>query len=428
MKEFFIAAALEPLVVPYDSLYLDPNNAREHPKENIAEIVESLGLYGQMKPIIVRADGRIMAGNGTYIAAGKLGATQIAAIAGEHLSDVEIEAYALADNKTQESSHFNEQRVQDTIARLRAATPTLKVPGWSGAEINEMVARATGRAQNVKDKAAALEEPDYELAVPSVVQKGDVWKLGPHLLYCGDCRDDVCREYVFNEPLDMIFTDPPYGVQAAGGRSQTKKAKGLKDIENDALTGETLVEFLMQCLASVKVRPGGHIYACFNDNCHWEFAEFTRRWAERDGVVRRDVITWNKNIMGLCDATKGMYRPKSEFIYFLTVPGGFVWHGGKDQSNVWDIARPRERPANHPTPKPVSTYQKALANGSQPGDTVGDMFAGSGPLLVAADALDRRARLAEFEPSYCDWQLAYYEERTGVKPEMLHRTEGFPEN
>ena len=85
------------------SLALDPRNARRHPERNLESIKASLNRFGQQKPIVVDADGVIVAGNGTYAAAAALGWKSIDVVCTK-LRGAEARAFAIADNRTAEPS------------------------------------------------------------------------------------------------------------------------------------------------------------------------------------------------------------------------------------------------------------------------------------------------------------------------------------
>lgn len=98
-------------VVPIHSLLSDPHNARLHPEKNIKAIKESLTLYGQRKALVVREENSMVAaGNGTLQAAKELGWTHIAASI-RPMTDAEFRGFGIADNRTGESSQWNEKEL-----------------------------------------------------------------------------------------------------------------------------------------------------------------------------------------------------------------------------------------------------------------------------------------------------------------------------
>ncbi len=105
------AEKLRSLLVPLGALTVDPQNAREHGARSIESIVESLRRFGQRKPIVVRASGVVAAGSGTLEAARKLGWSHLATVDADGLTEEEVKAYAIADNRTAELSEWNYERL-----------------------------------------------------------------------------------------------------------------------------------------------------------------------------------------------------------------------------------------------------------------------------------------------------------------------------
>lgn len=103
--------------VDVHTLHLDPENARLHSEENIRSIAGSLSRFGQQKPIVIDQGNRIIAGNGTYLGALSLGWHQINAIRSA-LTDKELKAYALADNRTAELATWDKGRLAQSIREI----------------------------------------------------------------------------------------------------------------------------------------------------------------------------------------------------------------------------------------------------------------------------------------------------------------------
>lgn len=128
-----IAEDIAHLAHPVDGLIFDPNNAVKHSQRNIEAIMESLCLYGQMKPIVVRKQTRVvMAGNGTLEAAKRLGWTVIAA-SFSAMTDDEARDYGIADNRTSDFHTWDEE-VLARLVILKAGTKE-RVDGWTHEEI-----------------------------------------------------------------------------------------------------------------------------------------------------------------------------------------------------------------------------------------------------------------------------------------------------
>lgn len=140
-KPNYIEKSLWPLIVPIAEIYEDAGNVRRHPDRSVDMIAASLRRFRQQKPIVVAADGRVLAGNGTVAAARKLGWEYIAAQRSETLSSSHVEsaAYALADNRTQEFSFFDQQGLSELLDSLRQDGVPLEEIGWNEQEYSDLL-------------------------------------------------------------------------------------------------------------------------------------------------------------------------------------------------------------------------------------------------------------------------------------------------
>lgn len=127
---------MKPRQVPLGQLVPDSRNARRHPDRNLETIVDSLSRFGQQKPIVVDTEGKILAGNGTFIAAQRLGWKQLACVTFTGSSD-EALAYAIADNRTSDLAEWDVDTLIDTLGELDA--DLIEAAGFTVDEINELV-------------------------------------------------------------------------------------------------------------------------------------------------------------------------------------------------------------------------------------------------------------------------------------------------
>ena len=213
-----------------------------------------------------------------------------------------------------------------------------------------------------------------------------------------------------DEVVDLLLTDPPYGVSYGGGRAagdvSTKKNAVVKRvafgmIANDDLEGGDLILFLQDALglAAGHCSKDAAKYVWFS----WKtFSEFHAAMTAC-GFAPNACIVWDKGSIGLGHAD---YRPQHEFCFYSKG----AWAGDKAQSDVWTLGRDASTSYVHPTQKPVALLEKAIANSTSRDAIVLDPFGGSGSTLMAADRLGRRARLIELDPRYCDVIRKRYEE------------------
>jgi site-specific DNA-methyltransferase (adenine-specific) len=382
-------------LIEISRLNLDPNNARKHSKTNLDAIVGSLKLFGQRKPIVITGANIVVAGNGTVEAAKQLGWNQISIVRTPiDWTPEQVKAYALADNRTAELAEWDAKILADQLIELDAE-------GWDVAEFGfEPLAPPT---EVVDDEPLNFDE------VETRCQRGDLWQLGQHRLLCGDSLEVTSMDKLMNgEKADIVWTDPPYGVDYVG------KTKDALKIENDNKTFEELEDFLRSAFNTIyqATKPGACWYVSAPSGDL--FLAFAKPLKELG--VWRHTLVWVKDtlVMGRAD-----YHYRHESIFYGWTPGAAHQEPpDRKQDTVWEIARPKAN-KEHPTMKPIELIAKALKNSSKPKQLVLDSFGGSGSTLIAAEQLNMKARLIELDPKYCDVILTRWERLTGKTAERL---------
>ena len=241
-----------------------------------------------------------------------------------------------------------------------------------------------------------------------------MWALGEHRLGCSDARDpDAWSRLIGRERAQVLWTDPPYGVDYVG-----KTPKALR-VAGDASQG--LAQLLQEVFARAgeRLAPGARLYVCHptGPGAQTFHAAFTGAgWRHHQSLV------WVKDRMVLGHAD---YHHRHEGILYGYVPapgrwgrGARGWYGGNAQDSVLQVDRPAAS-REHPTAKPVELITRCLSNSSKPGDGVVDPFAGSGSTLIASHVLGRRAFAMELDPAYCGVMIDRWEAFTGERAHRL---------
>jgi DNA modification methylase len=261
----------------------------------------------------------------------------------------------------------------------------------------------------------ALLQPDIvdgltdEDVIPDVPEEpktklGDIYILGNHRLMCGDSTSiDAVDKLMNGQKADMVFTDPPYGVNYDGGHA----VKGIRrnKLQNDA-TPE-IYDGVMPVIYSVS-KDKAATYLWFSDS---KSAAVTAA-VTAAGYEVRNTLIWNKNVAQF-GAIGAQYKSKHEPCLYCFKKGfAPYWAGVNNEVSVWDVKR---APKNefHPTQKPVELAERAMSNSSKQGDYILDLFGGSGSTLIACEKLGRKARLMELDPKYCDVIVKRWEDFTG---------------
>jgi len=374
---------------------VDPGNVRAHSERNLEAIKTSLLKFGQRKPIVVGRDDIVQAGNGTVAAARALGWERVAVVRSP-LKGSEATAYSIADNRTSELAEWDESALAKALGSLKNEDG-----------IDEL---ATGFNEKEIERLLAQDQEVIEDAVPEVPEKpitkpGDLWLLGEHRVLCGDSTkvEDVAR-VMDDDKAQMVFTDPPYGVDYDGGTTAREKLIG------DHTTALYMSACKMAAMYSSKNAP---LYL-------WHAGtKGIAAAAAAAGYEIRCELVWNKN-QAQFGALSAQYKQKHEPCYYCHKRGKAPqWFGPTNEVTVWDHDR-APRNEYHPTQKPVALAVRAAQNSSIPGQIILDLFLGSGTTLIAAEQLGRKCYGLEIEPKYCDVIVKRWENLTGKKAKVEH--------
>ncbi len=399
------------------------NNNRVHAAKNIDKLKASVAQFGFVTPILLDASGTIIAGHGRYEAAKALGLKSVPTVVADHLSDAEVRALRIADNKLAELSDWNEAALQIEFAELMDLSLDgeldfdLDITGFETPEI-DIIIDGAGEAQASVAETVDIPDP----AAPIVTQPGDLWILGDHRIFCGDALQAQSYDTLLDgESPQMVFTDPPYNVPVNGhvrcgsGGDHREFAMASGEMSDSEFRG-----FLSDVLARLLVilPDGGIAMICMD----WRHIEELIATGKAGGFDLINLCVWNKTNGGM----GSLYRSKHELVAIFKKPGAphinnvELGRHGRNRTNVWDYAgvnsfgAGREADlADHPTVKPTALVADAIMDVSHRGEIVLDSFGGSGATLLAAEKTGRRARLIEFDPVYVDVAIRRWQEMTG---------------
>ena len=339
------------------------------------------------RPLIALPDGRVICGNMRLHAATELGWETIPTIFVD-LDDVQARTWVLRDNN---SYGEWDDTISAFLAELARDGGDLSLTGF-GADFLAAMSRKHRLAGRDADQAPPL--PAKPKSKP-----GEIYQLGPHRLLCGDARDREALHAFVREPVDLLWTDPPYGI------SYTGKTKQKLTIQNDTADGLRALLTAAFAASDPLLAPGARFYiAAPAGPGHLDFL-----LALNDvGWTLHQTLVWVKDTMVLSHTD---HHYKHEPILYGWKPGvgrigrgnhtGSRWYGDNKQTTVFDVARPT-RSVEHPTMKPVALIVAQLENSSRPGDIILDPFAGSGSTLIACEQTGRTCRAIELDPRYCD--------------------------
>jgi DNA modification methylase len=377
--------------IAIDKLLLDPANARKHGKKNLDSIKGSLAKFGQQKPIVVNADNVIVAGNGTMQAAKELGWKEINIVRTD-LKGSDITAFGIADNRTSELAEWDDKVLQELLEGLKAEDFDLSAIGFDIDDMNEMIGD--------KNKVG-LTDPDDVPEPPKVpiTKLGDIWQLGNHRLMCGDSTSiDAVEKLLDGEKIDLVFTDPPYGVDYQGINNDDRG--GLHDLLDQAFNNYNL-----------SMKAGASIYVFHSDKCADIFHDVFRKYFHFSSMM-----IWVKPALVLSQSD---YHSRHEpCMYGWNKEGPHNWHSDRKQTTVWEYGK--EHIEGHTTPKPTKMICYALENSSKSGNIVCDLFGGSGSTLIACEKTARKCYMMELDEKYCDVIIKRWEDFTGKKAVLIN--------
>lgn len=241
-----------------------------------------------------------------------------------------------------------------------------------------------------------VQEDDYEIPEPDQIKTdivpGDLFEIGPHRLLCGDStiREDVLR-LMNGEKADMVFTDPPYGVNVKGGKNKSNIAGDLT---------QTAIPFSFELCVQVATKPICVFYFCGGEGNIGLYAKLFERFLSQ---MPRHLI-WVKN--GFVMKPNGYHNQYEIIFYGYKAGGGGLanWFAGRTEheaSDVWRVNRDSTSTYEHPTQKPIELPARAIRNSCPPGGLVFEPFSGSGSTMAAADGLGKRCFAIEIDPKYC---------------------------
>jgi hypothetical protein len=360
--------------VPIDKLIPDEANARLHPAKNIDAVKASLQRFGQQKPIVVRRDGVVLAGNGTLQAAKDLGWKQLGVVYTD-LESAEALAFAITDNRTSELAEWDYEVLAGVLENpeLEIEWPEL---GWTEPDVKSVLNEVGPKKGNT--------DPDEVPETPSeaITKPGDIWQCGEHRVLCGDATSDALPGDV-----DCVFADPPYNVGFKYANS------------DDDMPREEFVDWCRKWMGNMP-RP------LFVTTGRRQLADYLTI------EPLTEIICWSK---------KNSMKRTSPIAHYdvwepVLVLGKPVGRAG---SNLFEapIRLSDAQNVDHPCPKPIKLLERIIEAYVE--TAIGDPFLGSGTTLIACEQLGRICYGIEIEPKYVDVAVRRWEEFTGRKAERV---------
>ena len=369
--------------IAIDKLIPYHNNPRKD--QAVDKVASSINEYGFQQPIVVDKNMVVVVGHTRLMGAKKLGLKRVPTVIAD-LTETQAKAYRIADNRINEDSTWDMELLNLEIAGLSEVDFDLDLLGFDSSELDKLLINNEEYLTDEDEVPEPPKEPKSKL--------GDVYELGEHRLMCGDSTNKENKEILLKgKNIDMIFTDPPYGVEYVS-RVDEKRRKNWGGIKNDDLKGENLEKFLE---SAIDWFENTYIF------CNWQsYPNFYKSFGKP-----KQVIIWNKQWVGL---GKG-YRNQYEMCLFYGTLNVTT------ETNLWDIKR--DASYQHPTQKPVALSVRALNNSLLKNRICYDPFLGSGSTLIGCEKTKRICYGFELDPKYVDVIIERWENFTGKKAKKI---------
>lgn len=408
-------------------------------------VATSIEKFGFRVPIVVDGDGVIVCGHTRLKAAQKLGLDKVPVHVAKDLSEEQIKAYRIADNKTGELATWDYDLLPIELGELQDGDMDWSMLGFDSAELEKMLGGEVSGNPGQTDPDDVPEPPD-----DAITQPGDLWVLGNHRLLCGDSSNpDHLDVLLDGQPIHLVNTDPPYNVKveprsnnaiAAGlssfaapeGKHHQKfdverhpeKAKGThkklrakdRPLANDFVTDEEFDRLLMAWFGNISraLEPGRGFYiwgGYANCSNYPPALKATQLYFSQAIIwVKEHPVLTRKDFMGNHEWC--FYGWKEGAAHYFTPEVN-------NATDVWSVKKVNPQSMVHLTEKPVELAVRAMSYSSKPEENVLDLFGGSGSTLIGAERCGRHAFLMELDPLYCDVIVKRWEEYTGQKAERI---------
>jgi len=391
--------------VKVSDLNENPSNPRKLTEKGLKDLEKSITKFGIAEPLVCNTDLMICGGHGRKKIL-------------ERLNIAEVDCYLPEKKLTQKQFDELGIRLNKNIAGefdfdiLANEFEVDELIEW-GFEEKELDLNLW----NDIDESKLDEVP--EIPKKAISMFGDLFEIdGKHRVYCGDStkKEDV-EKLMDGKKADMVFTDPPYNVNA---QSRSKK-NGLDKIKNDNMSDDLFESFCALFIKNLVMfsKEGSPHYYWHNYRCQYIFEQILLL---NDLVIRNQII-WKKDIPSY---SNNEYRQQHEVCFYchnsnIKKPN---YYGNKD-SSVWEVAsiqsaksvgdngetwfKGGSKTLNlHVTQKPVALSLKAVNGSSKSGDIILDSFLGSGSTLIACQQTNRICYGMELDPIYIDVILKRY--------------------
>lgn len=409
------------------------NNPRNN-DEAVEPVANSISEFGFKVPIVATSDGEIINGHTRWKAAKKLKLKTVPVIIADDLTEEQVRAFRLADNKVAEIAQWDIELLLSEIESVDNLDMTLFGFTDSDYTLDDFEDEET-------DTDISEDEIESEGDSVSSVEYGDIYQLGRHRLMCGDSTSaGDMKELVDGEKIDLYVTDPPYNVAYEG------KTEEAMTIQNDSMDDASFRQFLRDAfsVADQHLKPGGAFYIWHADTEGLNF----RAAVKETGWLLKQNLVWVKNsiVLGRQDYQwkhePCLYGWKDGASHYFVDNRSLATVIEEDEENLKEMTKGElisyiktmqensptsifyeDKPVRsdiHPTMKPLKLIARCVLNSSKKGERVLDSFNGGGSTLMVCEKTERIYYGMELDPVYVERTIKRWEEETGLKAEKIN--------
>ena len=376
-----------------------------NPRENdgaVDAVAASIKEFGFKVPIIIDKDNVIVAGHTRLKAANKLNIDKVPCIIADDLSEEQIKAFRLADNKVSELAQWDFSKLEEELKELSEMDLDFQMDEFGFSEMGG----GTEQTEIIED--------DFDDTLPEdpKAKIGDIYELGDHRLICGDSTDiNVIDKLLDGSRAEIVFTDPPYNMHYDGAgiirETITNVRERIKDI----------VDFDAFNISYIASMDFGSVFIFTSKDLIPDYLKIFDGW-------KFNILAWVKT--NNPPMTNNVFLPDIEYLLYFH-KGNRTWNNGLKPMDVYRKAYFSSRSEGHaevgdvhPTMKPLQLISDKLRITTNENDIVLDLFGGSGSTLIACEQLGRRCFMCELDPHYIDVIIGRWEKLTGKKAKLLN--------
>ena len=405
------------------------NNPRNN-EQAVEAVANSIKEFGFKVPIVATIDGEIVNGHTRFKAAKFLKLKTVPVLIADDLTEEQIKAFRLADNKTVELADWDVELLYSELDELTGFDMTMF--GFEDIDFS--------LDDFEEDEKETGEEADIDSEEKPKVEYGDIFQLGRHRLMCGDSTsaEDMAR-LIDGAVIDLYVTDPPYNVAYQGGTDEAMT------IMNDSMDDVSFRQFLRDAFAVANnhLKPGGAFYIWHADSEGLNF----RAAVKETGWLLKQSIIWVKNaiVLGRQDYQwkhePCLYGWKDGASHYFVDNRSLATVIEEDEENLKEMTKSElisyiktmqdtspttvfyeDKPVRndiHPTMKPLKLIARCVLNSSKKGDKILDSFNGGGSTLMVCERSERIGYAMELDPVYVERTIKRWEEETGLTAEKV---------